>query len=174
MPALPKSLPFAFYVGLGSLLSMASLAAVAAISGTPFIFPSLGPTAYLLYFAPKSTASTPRACMLGHAIALVCGYFAFRVSGLPAGPDAMAQSIAWAHVAAAGIALGLTCFFLVLFKIDHPPAGATTLIVALGLITQPWQLAIMEIAVGVLLIQAILLNKLFWKSKTPSLYKTGS
>src|SRR5690606_5288574 len=72
----------ATYVGLGSLLSMVSLAGVAAVTQTPFIFPSLGPTAYLLYFAPRAAASTPRASVLGHAIALVCGYLAFTVSGL--------------------------------------------------------------------------------------------
>lgn len=150
----------ATYVGTGSLLSMGSLAVVAAITHSPFIFPSLGPTAYLLYFSPSSPASTPRACMLGHAVALVCGYFALIVSGLADRPPDAAVEVELARVIAAGLSLGLTCFFLVLLKCDHPPAGATTLIVSLGLITQPWQLVVMEIAVGVLLLQALALNAL--------------
>ncbi|MBC2593186.1 HPP family protein [Ruficoccus amylovorans] len=164
-----KPLPHASYVGLGSLLSMASLAGVAAITHTPFIFPSLGPTAYLLYFAPTAAASTPRACLLGHAIALVCGYFALTVSGLVDRPPDVAVQVEWARILSAGLSLGLTCFFLVLFKIDHPPAGATTLIVSLGLITQPWQLVVMEVAVGVLLVQALVLNALVRRfEKKPS------
>lgn len=155
-----KRLSHAGYVGLGSLLSMGSLAGVAAITHTPFIFPSLGPTAYLLYFAPRSPASTPRACLLGHAIALICGYFALTISGLVDRPPTVEVQVELARIISASLALGLTCFFLVLLKIDHPPAGATTLIVALGLITHPWQLVVMEIAVGVLLLQAILLNTL--------------
>lgn len=128
---------------------------------TPFIFPSLGPTAYLLYFAPRAAASTPRASVLGHAIALVCGYLAFTVSGLIDRPPTLEAAVDMAHITAAALSLGLTCFLLVLLGIDHPPAGATTLIVALGLITHPWQLLVMEIAVVVLLLQAIAINRLF-------------
>lgn len=96
--------------------------------------------------------------MLGHAIALVCGYFALVVSGLVDRPPDADIPVEWARIVSAGVALGLTSFTLILFDIDHPPAGATTLIVALGLITQPWQLVVMEIAAGVLLLQAIFLN----------------
>lgn len=151
----------AIYVGLGSLLSMISLAAVAAITKTPFIFPSLGPTAYLLYFAPRAAASAPRACVLGHAIALLCGYFALTVSGLIDHPPSVEVAVDLAHITSAALSLGLTYFFLVLLRIDHPPAGATTLIVSLGLITHPWQLIVMEIAVVVLLAQAIAINRHF-------------
>lgn len=164
----------AIYVGSCSLLSMITLAGVAAISKTPFIFPSLGPTAYLLYFAPRAAASSPRASILGHAIALLCGYLAFRVSGLIDRPPTLEAAVDFAHITSAALSLGLTCFFLVLFRIDHPPAGATTLIVALGLITHPWQLVVMEIAVAVLVLQAIAINRLFgcpipsWDGFTPN------
>lgn len=155
-----KKLRRASYVGIGCLLSMGSLAGVAAVTQTPFIFPSLGPTAYLLYFAPQAPASTPRACMLGHAIALLCGYAALTVSGLVDRPPDANIQVELARVISAGLALGLTSFVLILADIDHPPAGATTLIVALGLITHPWQLVVMELAAGVLLLQAIVLNAL--------------
>ena len=155
-----KRLPHAAYVGMGCLLSMGSLAGVAVVTQTPFVFPSLGPTAYLLYFAPRAAASTPRACLLGHAIALVCGYLALHVAGLVDRPPTLEVQVEMARIVAAGLALGLTCFFLVWLGIDHPPAGATTLIVSLGLITQPWQLVVMEIAVAVLLVQALALNAL--------------
>ena len=41
-----------------------------------------------------------------------------------------------------------------------PPAGATTLIISLGIITRPQHLAIMLLAVVLLTIQAIVLNRL--------------
>jgi CBS domain-containing membrane protein len=173
-PGIVKKLRRASYVGIGCLLSMGSLAGVAAVTQTPFIFPSLGPTAYLLYFAPQAPASTPRACMLGHAIALVCGYAALTVSGLVDRPPDANIQVELARVISAGLALGLTSFVLILVGVDHPPAGATTLIVALGLITHPWQLVVMELAAGVLLLQAIVLNALTglpvprWKGFPPN------
>jgi len=139
---------------------MVSLAGVAVLTNTPFIFPSLGPTAYLLYFAPRAKASAPRDCLFGHAIALVCGYFALWASGLIDRPPDAEVQVEIARVVSAAASLGLTCFFLVISNVNHPPAGATTLIVALGLITQPWQLVVMELAVAVLLVQAILFNVL--------------
>ena len=39
-------------------------------------------------------------------------------------------------------------------------AGATTLIVSLGIVTQPFHLLVIEIAVGILTLQAIAINRL--------------
>ena len=41
----------------------------------------------------------------------------------------------------------------------HPPAGATTLIVSLGIVTSVRHLLIIECAVALLTIQAILINR---------------
>jgi CBS-domain-containing membrane protein len=46
-----------------------------------------------------------------------------------------------------GVSLGLTAGLMVLLKSPHPPAGATTLIISLGLLTKPWQLVLLMIAV---------------------------
>jgi len=40
-------------------------------------------------------------------------------------------------VLAAALSLSATGAFMVLFRVSHPPAGATTLIVSLGIISQP-------------------------------------
>ena len=46
-----------------------------------------------------------------------------------------------ARIAAVALALGLTSGILVLLSLDHPPAAATALLVALGLLRSPEDLA---------------------------------
>jgi len=49
---------------------------------------------------------------------------------------------------------------MVLLDASHPPAGATTLIVALGIISRPCGLAVIEVAVFLLVAQALVINRL--------------
>ena len=49
---------------------------------------------------------------------------------------------------------------MVLLDVSHPPAGATTLIVALGIISRPRELAVIEVAVFLLVAQALVINRL--------------
>lgn len=49
---------------------------------------------------------------------------------------------------------------MVLLDVSHPPAGATTLIVSLRIISKPRELAIIEAAVFLLVAQAWLINRL--------------
>jgi CBS domain-containing membrane protein len=48
----------------------------------------------------------------------------------------------------------------VFFSVSHPPAGATTLIVALGILSRPQYLAVIEVAVILLTAQAWVFNRL--------------
>src|SRR5690606_15913057 len=56
---------FAFTNGV---IAIAAMAAVALVTGEPFVFPSLGPTAFLLFYTPLLPASSPRNTLAGHAI----------------------------------------------------------------------------------------------------------
>ena len=47
---------------------------------------------------------------------------------------------------------------MVLLDVSHPPAGATTLIVSLGIISKPRELVIIEVAVFLLVAQALVIN----------------
>ena len=49
---------------------------------------------------------------------------------------------------------------MILLKAAHPPAGATTLIISLGIVTRPFHLLVIEIAVALLTLQAIAINRL--------------
>jgi CBS domain-containing membrane protein len=47
---------------------------------------------------------------------------------------------------------------MVLLDVSHPPAGATTLIVSLGIISKPRELVIIEVAVFLPVAQALVIN----------------
>jgi len=156
----PPLIVRALYVFVNSFVTIGVLALLAVVSRNPFVFPSLGPTAYLLFFSPLSKASSPRNTIYGHAIGLICGYAAFVVTGAGELPFGAQAGIFWPRILAAALSLSATGAVMILLKISHPPAGATTLIVSLGIISRPRELVIIEIAVFLLVAQALVINRL--------------
>jgi CBS domain-containing membrane protein len=150
---LPPRLVWSVYVGVNGFATIGLLGLLALVTGSPFVFPSLGPTAYLFFFSPLAEASSPRN-------GLICGYAAFAVtSGF--GPTFAAHGqVHLPRVLAAALALSFTGALMALFRVSHPPAGATTLIVALGIISQPRELIVIEIAVILLTAQAFVINRI--------------
>ena len=55
---------FAFVNGV---IAIGLMAAVALVTGAPFIFPSLGPTAFLLFYTPMLPTASPAQLLVGHA-----------------------------------------------------------------------------------------------------------
>ena len=151
---------WAIFMFLNGFITIGLLSGVAMFSGTPFVFPSLGPTAFLFFFTPRAPAATPRHTIYGHAIGIACGYGALWLFGLEHSPPAMATGVSAARIGAAALSLASTGALMILLKAAHPPAGATTLIVSLGIVTRPFHLLVIEIAVAVLTLQAIAINRL--------------
>jgi len=147
---------FAFVNGVVAIgiMSMAAL-----ITGAPFIFPSLGPTVFLLFYTPMLAASSPRNCMVGHGIGAACGYLALVVFGLTNSGPALAEGVAWNRVGAAALSLGLTSGLMVWARCPHPPAGATTLIVSLGILRRPADIVILMVAVAMIVVQGYVINR---------------
>ena len=156
----PPRLVRSVYVFVNGFVTIGVLALLALVSHNPFVFPSLGPTAYLLFFSPLAKTSSPRNTILGHAVGLICGYAAFVVTGAGAMPFGAHPGIFWPRILAAALSLSTTGAFMVLLGISHPPAGATTLIVSLGIISKPGELVIIEVAVLLLVAQALVINRL--------------
>lgn len=171
---LPPRLVWAVYVGVNGFVTIGLLALLALVTGSPFVFPSLGPTAYLFFFSPLAEAASPRNTILGHAIGLICGYAAFAVTAGFEPPIVAHGSVHLARVLAAALSLAATGAMMALLRVSHPPAGATTLIVALGIICQPKELVVIEIAVVLLTAQALVINRIagiaypLWSSYTRS------
>jgi CBS-domain-containing membrane protein len=150
----------ALYSFVNGCTSIALMAALAHLTGSPFIFPSLGPTAFLFFYTPTAPAASPRNALIGHGIGAACGYLSLVVTGLTHAGPALAVGVTWPRVIAAALSLGLTSGLMVLLRAPHPPAGATTLIVSLGILTLPWQLVLLMIAVVILTGQALAINRL--------------
>jgi CBS-domain-containing membrane protein len=150
---------WSLFTFVNSFLTITILAGLAMVVQAPFVFPSLGPTAFLFFFVPRSPAATPRHAMYGHAIGLVCGYGSLLIFGLHHQSSAMNGAVDLRRVLAAALSLSLTGAFMIALKAVHPPAGATTLIISLGIVTSIWHLIVIEAAVALLTVQAILINR---------------
>lgn len=149
----------ALFAFLNGLLSIGIMSALALVTGSPFIFPSLGPTAFLFFYTPTAPTASPRNTIIGHLIGVLAGYFSLVVTGLTQAGPALTVGVTWPRVIAAALSLGLTAGLMVLLRSPHPPAGATTLIVSLGLLTTPSKLVILMIAVVLLTVQAFVINR---------------
>jgi CBS domain-containing membrane protein len=150
----------AIFSFLHGCISIGLMSVLALITKSPFIFPSLGPTAFLFFYTPRAPSASPRNTFVGHTIGVLAGYFSLVVTGLTAAGPALAVGVTWPRVIAAALSLGLTSGLMVLFKSPHPPAGATTLIISLGILTKPWQLLLLLVAVVLLTLQAFAINRL--------------
>jgi CBS-domain-containing membrane protein len=141
-------------------LSIAIMAAVAHFSGQPFIFPSLGPTAFLFFYAPLAPTASPRNTIIGHLIGALSGLASLILFGLQDVGPALITGVSNERVGAAALSLGLTSGLMLLAKAPHPPAGATTLIISLGILRTFGQIVVLMIAVVLLTCQALIINRL--------------
>lgn len=116
----------------------------------PLLFPSLGPTAFLIFRTPMAASASPRNTLIGHGIAIVVGYSALALFGLRQTPSALQAGISPARIGAATLSVAVTSAVLILFRSLHPPAGATTLIVSLGLLSTLH--AVIMVALGIVLL----------------------
>jgi CBS domain-containing membrane protein len=173
---LSERIAWMLFVFVNSFVAIAVLATIAMLSKAPFIFPSLGASAILMFYSPPLPTASPRSVVLGHAIGICCGYAALVVTGLQNSPSVMVMGVTEMRVIAAALSIALTGALMVFFRVTHPPAGATALVISLGVFTKAYQLPIMEMAVIILTVQAIIVNKLAgvdyptWTPRTPPLH----
>ena len=151
---------WAGFMFVNGFLTIALLSLVALVTGSPFVFPSLGPTAFLFFFDPRAPSASPHHAVVGHAIGIACGYGSLVIFGLQHAGPALAVGVDGRRVLAAALSLAATGALMILLKAAHPPAGATTLIISLGVITKPSYLVIVEVALVLLVVQAIVINRL--------------
>ena len=147
------------YVLINSAISIAILSAIAALTRQPFLFPSLGPTAFVLFYDAQGAQAAPRNVFCGHAIGVLAGYLALVIFGLTmAKPDL--TDITGPRIEAVILCLCLTVSLMVWLHVPHPAAASTTLMVGLGLIRTPPQLTILMFAVVLVIAQGAIINRL--------------
>ena len=150
----------ALFSSITSCMSIVLMSIIALVTQSSFIFPSLGPTAFLFFYTPTSPSASPRNTICGHTIGIAMGYFSLWITGLTAAGPALHEGVTWPRVIAVGLSLSLTTGFMVLLNLPHPPAASTTLIVSMSVLHQPRELLVIMIAVITITLQAIVINRL--------------
>lgn len=129
------------------------LGLVAWATGQPFVFPSLGPSAFVLAFDRRSERERAVRVVGSHLIGGVAGLAAWTAiadgAALTATPPAFSPE-GFGLTASAIVSLVATSWAMIATDLIHPPACATTLIVSLGLLSTPPEVAIIVASVTVL------------------------
>lgn len=129
------------------------LGVVAWVSGEPFIFPSLGPSAFLLAFERRGKQTQPYRVVGSHLIGAVVGFLAYLLlaTGVSITATPPPASTSGLRLALSGIlSIILTSWGMIATDTVHAPACATTLIVSLGLLSTPIQVVIIVVSVIIL------------------------
>ncbi len=125
----------------------------------PLLFPSLGPTAFLFFEQPMDPPSSPHNTLIGHLVAILAGALSLAVFGLLDHSSILQEGVTLARVGAGALSVALTGAALILLKSSHPPTGATTLIVSLGLLQTPREMAELMIGIVLLTIAGWIINR---------------
>lgn len=149
----------AVYTFIGSLLTIGISGLVAWGLDEPFLFPSLGATAFLMFETPLAEVSSPRNAVIGHLVGAAVAFFWLWVFGLIDMPSAIQAGFDGERVAAIALSLAFTGGLLRLLRAAHPPAGATTVIVALGLLDNGHQMFILACGTLLVVIPAGIINR---------------
>ncbi|WP_347107531.1 HPP family protein [Paenarthrobacter sp. S56] len=141
------------YAAVLSAIVLAAAGLLGLATHLPWLFPSLGPTVMLFFESPGEKSSSPRNALIGHGIGLLVGAACLYALGLQDATPAPVGGLSPQFVLSAVLSVALTSLLLMLAKAPHPPAGATTLIVSLGILHSPVQLLTM--AGAILLVTAL-------------------
>ena len=93
---------------------------------------------------------SPRNTIIGHAVGVAAAVLSLAIFGLLDAPSVYVTGVSVARIGAIALAVALTGGVLRVLRSAHPPAGATTIIVASGLLVKPRQ--ILDVLIGVLLL----------------------
>lgn len=148
------------YAALASVLVLSGLGALAMAFGEPLLFPSVGPTVMVLAERPRSASAHPRNVLVGHLVGVAAGMAALGIFGLWSHPAVTVEGVTVPRVAAAALSLAVTSLLLQVVRAPHAPAGATTLIVSLGLLTSDNALLAILAAIAFVTVVATGLNLL--------------
>lgn len=141
-----------FSTSLKATALIIPLGLIAWLSGNAFIFPSLGPTAFLMAQKWKNKLSL-REVLGGHTCGVISGYLSYYFIVSPAtlvDLNGMYSEAGLQIAFGAGMAIFLTALSMQLTKTNHPPACATTLIISLGVLPKVQDAGVIIVAVGVM------------------------
>lgn len=118
---------------IASALALVIIGTLGMATGVPCLFPSLGPTIAIQTATPDAAAAQPWNVIAGHLLGLASGFLAVHVTGAIDLPSvAAAHALSLPRMLAAVFAVLLSMLLQALLRASHPPAEATTLLIALG------------------------------------------
>ncbi|HEY9825385.1 MAG TPA: HPP family protein [Stenomitos sp.] len=151
----PPGVPDIVWAPLAAALLMLIVGLLGVLAHQPWLFPSLGPTAFLQAEQPEQPTARFYNTVMGHFHGLIAGILAVLMLGASVAPAVLSTGeLTLARVGAAVLAVALNMLFGFILKASHPPAAATTLLVALGGFKPNWHDAI-TIMVGVLIVATV-------------------
>jgi hypothetical protein len=153
-PPLPTGLPEALWGPTSVAISMLVVGLIGFFAGQPWLIPSLGPTAYLQAENPAHPTTRFYNTVVGHLVGLLAGFGSVALLNAWNAPAVLtSKELVLVRVFAAVIAMVATIGIAPLLRASHPPAAATTLLVALGSL-QTLNDAI-NVMVGVLIVAVV-------------------
>lgn len=146
-----SSIPDSVWVPLMSAAMILLVGLLGLATGRPWLGPSLGPTIILVTMSPAHPTARGWNIVAGHFIGLAAGLAVVALLGAQNAPNPIQTGqLEPIRVAAATLAVLLTSLGGIIARASHPPAAATTLLVALGAISKPEQ--VFATIVGVLIV----------------------
>lgn len=146
-----KGIPDSIWATLIGGFLILAVGVIGLSTGQPWLFPSLGPTAYLQVENPGLPSARIYNTIVGHYVGIVAGLIGIAIFGMWTTPSVlMSHQLLPGWVGAATISVALTIIINMFLRSSHPPAAATTLLVSLGAFKTPPQ--ILSIIIGVLIL----------------------
>ncbi|OAQ21488.1 HPP family protein [Thermosulfurimonas dismutans] len=150
----------AIYVLITSFLSLMILGGIAFFLSWPLIFPSLGPTAFLIFYAPARAMSWPRNCLLGHLTGMLCGFLIYFIFYCFSPEEAVQSEFGLTKTLFVSGAVGITALAMVLADILHPPAASTAMLSAGGYFKDPIEVLGFVLALVFIVMEGIVIHRL--------------
>ena len=120
-----------------------------------FLIASFGSSMVLLYGYPESPFAQPKNVFFGHVLTAIVGMIFLYFIPLP-----LYLTIPFA--------VGFGVGFMILFNVTHPPAGGNPIIVIMGSVSVDYLLTPVISGSIIILIFAIIINRLILKKNYPS------
>ena len=145
-----------FFAGLFSIITIGILTLLTYKTEYGiFLIASFGSSMVLLYGYPESPFAQPKNVFFGHVLTAAVGMFFLYFVPLP---------LFLVIPLAVGFGVGL----MILFNVTHPPAGGNPIIVIMGSVSVDYILTPVISGSIIIIIFAIIINKLILKKKYPS------